>query len=278
MNGLSFLAGARKNYPNLVYLRAYPQGIPEDAKYADYSDFQVKLFWDINSNHRVTIQSFGSKDLQAYTRTVADFENSERKDSRPPIGLNRNFRTDGARYIFKTNKFRNTLSYSKSAFSEFYEIKVQNPLTAETIFGFNNVTLDQIIFAENKLEGELVEDLLKMGYQPHSIYNQNEDLKNVLDWLTSDYFTPGEKNALSAIPYSLLQGGDPFLVLADYEDYCKTQERVAATYEHTALWAEKAILNTARMGYFSSDRTIQAYAESIWKLSPLPVPNSPSIS
>jgi hypothetical protein len=162
MNGLSFLAGARKNYPNLVYLRAYPQAIPEDAKYADYSDFQVKLFWDINSNHRVTIQSFGSKDLQAYTRTVADFENSERKDSRPPIGLNRNFRTDGARYIFKTNKFRNTLSYSKSAFSEFYEIKVQNPLTAETIFGFNNVTLDQIIFAENKLEGELVEDLLKI--------------------------------------------------------------------------------------------------------------------
>jgi len=161
-NGFSFLAGARKNYPNLVYLKAFPQTIPDDAKYASYSDFQVKLFWDINSNNRITVQSFGSKDLQAYTRAVADLESSERKDSRPPVGLNRSFRTDGVRYIFKTNKWRNTLSYSKSAFKEFFELRVSNPLTAETIFGFNNVTLDQIIFIDNKIEGEIIEDLLKV--------------------------------------------------------------------------------------------------------------------
>jgi starch phosphorylase len=72
----------------------------------------------------------------------------------------------------------------------------------------------------------------------------------------------------------LLEGGDPFLVLADYESYCAAQARVDAAYKDPAQWAKKAILNTARVGKFSSDRTIQEYAKDIWKLTPVAVPLS----
>ena len=65
---------------------------------------------------------------------------------------------------------------------------------------------------------------------------------------------------------SLLDGGDPFFVLADFASYCQTQQKVETTYLQTRRWTQKALFNTARLGYFSSDRTIRNYVEDIWKL------------
>jgi starch phosphorylase len=66
----------------------------------------------------------------------------------------------------------------------------------------------------------------------------------------------------------LLEGGDPFLVLADFRSYCDAQARVDAAYRDRRRWARMAILNTARVGKFSSDRAIGEYATDLWKLSP----------
>ncbi|MEO0796414.1 MAG: glycogen/starch/alpha-glucan phosphorylase [Verrucomicrobiota bacterium] len=116
---------------------------------------------------------------------------------------------------------------------------------------------------------EEVQRLRSSGYNSYNYYNSNENLKAVIDWLASDYFTPGDPNALAAIRKSLLDGGDPFLVCADYQAYCDAQRRVDDAFRDTKRWAKMAILNTARVGKFSSDRTIGQYADEIWNLKPV---------
>ena len=109
------------------------------------------------------------------------------------------------------------------------------------------------------------------GYNPYDYYNSNKELKAVLDWLQSDAFTPGESGAFRPLVDSILKDGDPFLVCADYAAYIEAQGKVDKAYRDRELWAKMTILNTARVGKFSSDRTIQQYADEIWDLPPVPV-------
>jgi starch phosphorylase len=117
-----------------------------------------------------------------------------------------------------------------------------------------------------------IEELRRQGYQPWDWYRRDEELRAVVDWLGSNYFTPDEPpGVLSPVHHSLLDGGDPYLVLADFRFYCEIQAKAAAAYRDQNRWARMAILNTARVGKFSSDRTIREYARDIWKLDPVPV-------
>jgi starch phosphorylase len=111
-----------------------------------------------------------------------------------------------------------------------------------------------------------VEALKAKGYNPREFYNADEELRAIVDWLGSNFFTPGENNAFSHVHHSLLDGGDPYMVLADFRAYSDAHIKVDAMYRDTAKWAKSAILNTARVGKFSSDRTIREYAEQIWSL------------
>ncbi|MFC3120427.1 glycogen/starch/alpha-glucan phosphorylase [Agaribacter flavus] len=111
-----------------------------------------------------------------------------------------------------------------------------------------------------------VNETLSAGYNPYDYYYSNEELKATIDWLDSDYFTPGNPHALSSLKHSLLEGGDPYLVLADFEDYCKANLALDLAYRDKSKWAKMAILNTAKMGKFTSDRSIKDYVERIWKL------------
>ena len=96
-------------------------------------------------------------------------------------------------------------------------------------------------------------------------------MKAVVDWLRSDAFTPGETGAFEPLCRSLLDWGDPFLVMADYADYIRAQDEIGEAFRDQQRWAKMAIMNTACMGKFSSDRTIREYAEQIWKLDPVKV-------
>ena len=81
----------------------------------------------------------------------------------------------------------------------------------------------------------------------------------------------GDHDALMPLKQSLLDGGDPYLVLEDFADYVRAQEEVDKAYRDQDNWTRMAVLNTARVGKFSSDRTIRQYAEEIWNLKTAPV-------
>ncbi len=154
------------------------------------------------------------------------------------------------------------------------KLALNGALTIGTLDGAN-VEIRREVGDENififGLTVEEVEELRRSGYDPFAFYHRNDELRAVIDWLGSGYFTPNQPNHLGMVKAGLLSGGDPFLVLADYAAYSEAQEAVDRAYRDPKQWARMAILNTARMGWFSSDRTIADYAKEIWKLKPVKV-------
>lgn len=153
------------------------------------------------------------------------------------------------------------------------KLALNGSLTIGTLDGANVEIREEVgeenIFIFGKTVEEVTE-LVQKGYRPRDFYEANEELRAVIDWLGSDYFTPGESGVLSRLRDNLINS-DPFLVLADFESYNECQKKVDAAYRDTAHWAKMAILNTARMGKFSSDRTIAEYAKEIWNVDPVRV-------
>jgi starch phosphorylase len=119
---------------------------------------------------------------------------------------------------------------------------------------------------------EEVTKLVTDGYNPRKYYEADAELAAILDWLGTDFFTPDEgANVLAPLRDNLLYH-DPFLCLADFKSYCEAQEKVSQAFKDKARWGKMAVLNTARVGKFSSDRTIAEYARDIWHLDPVPIP------
>jgi len=105
------------------------------------------------------------------------------------------------------------------------------------------------------------------GYNPWDYYHANPELKQVLDMIAGGFFSVEEPDRYQAIFDNLMHKGDHYLLLADYASYIETQEAVSALYQNQEEWTRRAILNVARVGKFSSDRTIGEYAKNIWKVA-----------
>ena len=129
-----------------------------------------------------------------------------------------------------------------------------------------NVGLDNIFIFGNRTER--VAELRGGGYQPHSYYASNFDLKMAIDRLAEGAFSPAEPGRYKDI-VNTLRETDYYQLLADYADYVTAQGRVDELYRKPAAWTRSAILNVAGMGVFSSDRTIHEYASQIWNVQPL---------
>jgi starch phosphorylase len=155
------------------------------------------------------------------------------------------------------------------------KLALNGALTIGTLDGAN-IEIQEEVGPENififGMTVEEVEALRARGYNPWDYHGRDEEIRAVVDWLGSDYWTPGEHGAFSAIHGTLLGGGDPYMVLADFRAYSDCQARVNEAFRDRDRWARMAILNTARVGKFSSDRTIREYASDIWGLTPLPIP------
>ncbi|MFV1994515.1 MAG: glycogen/starch/alpha-glucan phosphorylase [Verrucomicrobiales bacterium] len=149
------------------------------------------------------------------------------------------------------------------------KLALNGALTIGTLDGANVEIRDRVGEENIFIFGHTVEEVEALwaeGYNPWERCDTNEELRTVLDWLASGYFTEGGRHSVGTICRSLLDAGDPFLVLADYAAYVECQGKVDAAFRDPRRWARMAVLNTARMGHFSSDRTIRQYAEEIWKL------------
>jgi len=152
------------------------------------------------------------------------------------------------------------------------KLSLSGALTIGTRDGAN-IEIAEAVGEENifycGLTAEEVRNLRNGGYDTWSYYNANEELRRGLDMIRDGHFSPDDGGRFRPIFDALTTGGDHFMVLADFSDYVATQDRVDANFRDTKDWTRKAILNVARMGVFSSDRTIRDYAEKIWNIEPM---------
>jgi starch phosphorylase len=128
---------------------------------------------------------------------------------------------------------------------------------------------DENIFIFGLLADEVRE--LRRNYNPQDYYNANDELRRALDMVRDNYFNPTEPGIFQPIIDALLFQGDKYMVCADYAAYLEAQARVEALWQNPDEWTKKSILNTARSGKFSSDRTIRQYAEEIWRVQPISI-------
>jgi len=146
-------------------------------------------------------------------------------------------------------------------------------LTIGTLDGAN-VEIREEVGPENfflfGLTADQVRDLKSRGYRPRECYDRNAELRGVLDFIASGALAGGDRGLFQPLVENLLRD-DPFLVLADYQAYVECQEQVSALWRDPSAWTRKAILNVARMGKFSSDRSIRDYCELVWKVKPVSV-------
>jgi starch phosphorylase len=153
------------------------------------------------------------------------------------------------------------------------KFSMNGALTIGTLDGAN-VEIREEVGAENFfLFGLNVEEVMQRkasGYNPIDYYSGNEQLRAVIDLISSGHFSHGDQDLFRPLVNSLLQE-DPYLLFADYQDYVDCQDRVSETFRDQEQWTRMAILNTARMGKFSSDRSIRDYCRKIWQVEPFPV-------
>ncbi|HEY5652740.1 MAG TPA: glycogen/starch/alpha-glucan phosphorylase, partial [Pontiella sp.] len=154
------------------------------------------------------------------------------------------------------------------------KLSLNGALTVGTWDGAN-IEIAQHVGEENIfIFGNRTEDLAKLrkkGYNPWSYMDKSEDLQKVLEAIRDNIFNPSEPDLFKDLYNEVTEHGDFYFYLADYEAYIKCNEDVDKLYACPSEWAEKAILNVARMGWFSSDRSIQDYCDDIWHLKKTPI-------
>ena len=150
-------------------------------------------------------------------------------------------------------------------------------LTIGTLDGAN-VEIREAVGAENfflfGLTVPEIQALRAAGYRPRERYEADPELRAVVDALADGSFARGDRSLFQPIVDSLL-GEDPWLLLADFRSYLDRQADVERAYRDPERWTRLSILNTARMGRFSSDRSIRDYCRDVWRVEPVPIETPP---
>jgi starch phosphorylase len=217
-----------------------------------------------------------AKAIIKLVNSVADVVNHDVDlQGRITVAFLKNYRVSLAERIFPAADVSEQISTAGKEASGTGNMKfaLNGALTVGTLDGAN-VEIREEVGAENfflfGLTVEQVQALKRRGYDPWEWYRNDRRLKGVLDAISGGTFSPGEPGLFRPVVDSLLNGGDPYLVLADFAAYLACQDEVDRAYGDEDRWTRMAILNVARTGKFSSDRTIREYAEQIWRVVPVP--------
>jgi starch phosphorylase len=146
-------------------------------------------------------------------------------------------------------------------------------LTIGTLDGAN-IELREEIGAENfflfGLSAQEVHTRKAEGYRPMDYYAGNAHLKEVVDLIRSGFFSHGDTELFRPLMDNLMYY-DPYMLFADFASYVECQAKASEVYRDSERWTRMAILNTARSGKFSSDRTIREYCSDIWRVRQVPI-------
>jgi starch phosphorylase len=231
---------------------------------------------------------FGAKASSGYERAkaiiklinnVADVINHDASiNGKIKVVFIEDYRVSNAELIFAAADVSEQISTASKEASGTSNMKfmLNGALTLGTLDGAN-VEIVQEVGEDNAfifgLTAEQVMEYEKNGsYDPMQYFNNDPDIRTVLMQLINGMYSGGDMNLFRDLYNSLTQrqGMDPadrYFILADFKPYAEAQKRVEEKYRDEASWAKSAILNTAKAGKFSSDRTIQEYVDDIWKLN-----------
>jgi glycogen phosphorylase len=187
-----------------------------------------------------------------------------------------NYRVSLAEKIFPASDLSEQISTAGKEASGTGNMKFQmnGALTIGTLDGAN-VEIREEVGDENfflfGLTAEQVGETRRRGYDPASYIEKSPELKGVIDLIAKGFFSPEEPDLYRPVVQSLTQG-DTYLLCADFDAYVACQDRVEQCYRDQEQWSRMAIVNIAKSGKFSSDRTILEYAREIWGAKPVEVP------
>ena len=188
-----------------------------------------------------------------------------------------NYRVSNAELIFATADVSEQISTASKEASGTGNMKfmLNGALTLGTMDGANVEIVDEVGAENAFIFGLSSQEVIQYenygGYNPMDIYNQDADIRRVVDQLVDGTFSGGDRELFRSLYNSLLNTlstdkADRYFILKDFRSYAEAQKKVEEAYKNTSGWARSAILNVAHVGKFSSDRTIREYVDEIWKL------------
>jgi glycogen phosphorylase len=187
-----------------------------------------------------------------------------------------NFNVTNAQRIYPAADLSEQISTAGKEASGTGNMKFQmnGALTIGTLDGAN-IEMREEVGEENfflfGMDARQVQWLRESGYRPMDLYESQPELRVVIDLIKDGFFSRGNSEMFRDLVGNLLHQ-DPYMVLADYRAYAECQQRVEAAFRDADRWTRMSILNTARSGKFSSDRTIREYCVEIWHSKAVPVP------
>ncbi|NFT91350.1 glycogen/starch/alpha-glucan phosphorylase [Clostridium botulinum] len=249
----------------------------------------LDLYYRIKENPSLDIPKvsfiFGAKAFPGYVRAkaivkfineIAELVNNDKDvNGKIKVVFVHNYRVSYAQKLFPAADLSKQISTAGKEASGTGNMKFM--LNATPTFGTYdgaNIEIVQESGEENNyIFGLKVEDIddIKEEYNPMTYYKKNKSIKRVLDTLIDETFDDGNTDDFEDLYNSLLEEGDQYYLLADFESFKEAQDKVFKDYKDTKKWAKKCFANLYSAGIFSSDRTIKQYCDEIWDIKETPI-------